>query len=119
MPSWSLRFYKPEMLPRVSGWRRELALQMEAVPASTKPRPRSCHIRFRATRQKRRFPDLPALEVNADGTFDFPTARRVLVRQDEFVGDLQQDQSRSTSKEVISPDSSRAALSLDLESRVK
>eukprot|EP00913_Durusdinium_trenchii_P032869 g30770.t1 len=30
MPSWSLRFYKPEMLPRVSGWRRELALQMEA-----------------------------------------------------------------------------------------
>eukprot|EP00434_Breviolum_minutum_P025077 symbB.v1.2.022153.t1/scaffold1953.1/size126199/4 len=37
--------------------------------------------RFRATRHKRRQPELPALEVNADGTFDFPTARRVVVEQ--------------------------------------
>eukprot|EP00435_Cladocopium_sp_Y103_P063424 s266_g25.t1 len=34
--------------------------------------------RFRATRQKRRQPELPALEVNADGTFDFPSVRRLL-----------------------------------------
>lgn len=86
LPGWSLRFYKPEALPRVSVPRHVKVEPMDAVQVAIRP-PRALNQtqkRFRATRQKRRQPELPALEVNADGTFDFPSVRRLLASWEDF-----------------------------------
>ena len=85
LPPWSLRFYKPEALPRVSVPKPVEKVEPEIEPPLAIRPPRALNQahskRFRATRHKRRQPELPALEVNSDGTFDFPTARRVVVEQ--------------------------------------
>lgn len=65
---------------------RGIVEPMDAVQVAIRP-PRALNQtqkRFRATRQKRRQPELPALEVNADGTFDFPSVRRLLASWEDF-----------------------------------
>ncbi|CAJ1423847.1 unnamed protein product [Effrenium voratum] len=73
LPPWSRRFYKPSMLPRVGASPQPAPISLAGSPRlPVKQRSNALHF-YGAGRGQRR-PE-QALEVNADGSFDFPGMR--------------------------------------------
>jgi len=94
LPQWPKRLHKPTALPRATRMFRDItpapAPAVAAVRSVTR-RERRCGVRFRAGRRRRDL-ESPQLEVNDDGTFDYPSARSWYTRK-RFVEALSRETS--------------------------
>ncbi|CAE7885386.1 ML5, partial [Symbiodinium sp. KB8] len=94
LPQWPRRLHNPTALPRATRMFRNITpapAPAAAAMRSVARRDGRCGVRFRAGRRRRDLAS-PQLEVNDDGTFDYPSARSWYTRK-RFVKALSRETS--------------------------